>query len=204
MRIPASLLLAPVLLLPALTHAQAAPATASSILSPALDRLRQSLSAVRLEKWKAPGPARQDASSNMGSIQRDLDGTLPALLAAADAAPGQVSKTLPVFRNVDALYDVLLRVVETADLSAPETDTDTLQGALAALDDARRTLGDQMQAASLSQEQQVGALQEKLRAQAAATAAPVPSTVVNDGSKPATTHRRHSAKPAQPPAQPPQ
>ena len=203
MRIPASLLLAPVLLLPALTHAQAAPATASSILSPALDQLRQALSAVRLEKWKAPGPARQDASSNMGSIQRDLDGTLPALLAAADAAPGQVSKNLPVFRNIDALYDVLLRVVETADLAAPETDTDTLQNALAALDDGRRTLGDQMQAASLSQEQQVGALQEKLRTQTAA-AAPVPGTVVNDGSKPATVHRRKSTKPAQPPAQPPQ
>ncbi len=203
MRIPASLLLAPVLLLPALTHAQAAPATASGILSPALDQLRQALSAVRLEKWKAPGPARQDASSNMGSIQRDLDGTLPTLLAAADTAPGQVSKNLPVFRNIDALYDVLLRVVETADLSAPETDTDTLQNALAALDDARRTLGDQMQAASLSQEQQVGVLQEKLRTQTPA-AAPVPGTVVNDGSKPATVHRRKSTKPAQPPPQPPQ
>ena len=204
MRIPAALLLVPVLLLPAAAaHAQAAPpaqpATASSILSPALDRLRQSLGAVRLEKWKAPGPVREETSGNMGSITRDLDGTLPGLLAAADSAPASVSKNLPVFRNVDALYDVLLRIVETAELAAPETDTDTLHSALTALDDARRGLGDAIQSAALAQEQQVASLGDKLRAQAAA-APPPPTAVVNDGSKPAARHKK-AAKPQPPPQQ---
>ena len=208
MRIPAAFFLFPALLV-SVAHAQTPPPpassiTASSILSSALDHLRQSLSAVRLEKWKAPGAVRQETNSNMGSIARDLDGTLPGLLATADAAPGVVSKNLPVFRNVDALYDVLLRIVETAELAAPEADTNTLHGALAALDDARRTLGDAMESSAAAQEQQLGSLREKLRAQA--DAAPPSTTVVEDGSKPAakSTHRHRSAakKPPEPQPQP--
>jgi len=205
MRILFSLVLFPALFAPAIAvRAQAAPPTASGILSPSLDRLRGSLSGLRLDKWKAPGPVREETNSNIGSITRDLDGTLPGLLATADSAPGVVSKNLPVFRNVDALYDVLLRIVETADLSAPENETEALHNALSSLEDARRSLGDAMQNAAVAQEGQVNSLQAQLQSHPAGT--PTTSTVVNDGNsgpvtaKPAVRRR----KPAKPPAPTPQ
>ncbi len=177
-------------------HAQTTPATASSIVSPSLDGLRQSLRGLRLDKWKAPGPVREETNGNIGSITRDLDGTLPGLLSTADAAPGVVSKNLPVFRNIDALYDVLLRVVETADLAAPENETETLHNALASLEDARRSLGDALQSAALTNEQQLTALRQQARAQPAPAAQG--TTVVDDGAvKPATAkHKKAVAKPA--------
>lgn len=179
----------------------AAAPTASSLLTPALSQLRQSLSGVRLDKWKAPGPVREETNDNMSSITRDLDGTLPGLLTTADAAPGVISKNLPVFRNVDALYDVLLRVVETADLSAPERDSDTLHQALTALDNARRAMGDAMEAAAVNQEQQVITLRGQLKAQMAAAAAhPVASTVVTDETRHTAVVHKRKPKP-QPPAE---
>ena len=181
---------------PVAARAQAAP-TASSLLSPSLDQLRRSLAGLRLDKWKAPGPVRQEASGNIGSMTRDLDGTLPGLLASADSAPGTVSKNLPVFRNIDALYDVLLRVVETADLSAPEDDTASLHRALASLEDARRSLGDSLEAAALNDEQQLSNFRAQLRSQAAPAAAP--STVEDGGAAkpaPARKHKPAAARPA--------
>jgi hypothetical protein len=178
--------------------APAASPTASGVLSPALSQLRDTLGGLRLDKWKAPGPVREQASGNIGSITRDLDSTLPGLLAAADAAPGTVSRNLPVFRNVDALYDVLLRVVETADLSAPDSEADRLHTALAALEDARRSLGDAVESAAVSQEQQIGSLREQVRTLAARTQA-APMVVKEEEKKPAVAHKHKPApkKPAE-------
>ncbi len=201
MRLTLALLLASSALIPA-AQAQApapgTPATASSMITPALDRLRTTLGNLRLDKWKAPGPVREEASSNIGSINRDLDATLPGLLATADAAPGVVSKTLPVFRNVDALYDVLLRVVETADLSAPEVETGNLHQALSTLDDARRSLGDSIETAAVAQEQQIASIASR---SAAAPAAAPAETVVNDGAatRPTYKHKQAIRKPVTPP-----
>ncbi len=197
----------PALLSPAIYgQAPSARPTASSLLSPALEDLKGSLSAVRVDRWKSSGSRREEASSNIGSIQRDLDGTLPGLLATADAAPGSVAGNLPVFRNVDALYDVLLRVVQTADLFAPKADADTLHSALNSLENARRSLGDALQSAAAAQEQQTASLRAQLQAQAQQTPAkPASPAVVDDGATPAPVHKhRATKKPAKPPVTPPQ
>lgn len=188
----------------------AAAPTASSILQPALAQLQNSLEAVHLDKWKAPGPVREDASSNIGSIRRDLDGTLPTLLATADTAPGSVSRNFPVFRNVDALYDVLLRVTETAELAAPEAESAGLQAALSTLEDARRTLGDRIEQGAEAQEQQTAELGARLRSVATAPAQPATTHVhvVDDGQSPkpaaVTHHRKKSSHPEHPESTAPQ
>ena len=164
--------------------------TASSLLAPALDQLRQSLGSVRVEKWKAPGAVKGEAGSNVQSMERDLEGTLPGLLQTADAAPGVVSKNLPVFRNTDALYDVLLRVVASADLFAPPSEVNTLHAAMFSLENARRTLGDTLQSSAATQEEQNSRLQAQLQARPPAPAA---ASVVDDGTKPAVPIRRKKA-----------
>jgi hypothetical protein len=112
---------------------------------------------------------RDEAESNLRSIERDVEMTLPPLLAAADAAPDSAAKTLPAYRNVEALYDVLLRLEAAGQLAAPRDQASALEQALANLNDGRRALGDQLQRDADAQERQV------VRLQAALKAVPLPS-----------------------------
>ena len=115
----------------------------SATLQPALDVLKQAVSGVRTDKWKTSATVKSETDANLASIRRDLDATLPPLLATADAAPDSAAKVLPAYRTVEALYDVVLRVDAAARLAAPADQTSALDQALAKLDDQRRVLGDQ-------------------------------------------------------------
>jgi hypothetical protein len=79
---------------------------------------------------KAPGEVKNSAQQDMDSILRDLNYTLPPLLDKAATSPGSIAATFEVYRNIDALYDVLLRVAETATLSGSENDAVNLQNML--------------------------------------------------------------------------
>lgn len=136
----------------------------SAIMRPALDLLDQAIGTLRPDKWKASDAVRDDAAANISSIRRDLDATLPQLLATADGAPASVTQVLPAYRNIEALYDVLLRVAEAGRLSAPGDQRSALEEARGKLESARRALGDRIQAAALAREQQVHSLQAAVRA----------------------------------------
>jgi hypothetical protein len=173
--------------------------TASSILRPALNQIGNGLSTVQLDKWKTPGSIRQEASANMSSISRDLDGTLPTLLATADAKPASIPDTLPVYRNVDALYDVLLRVTEAADHGAPRDQAAALESALSALENARHALGDSLLEASVLQDTRIAKLQAGLEA---AKVAPVPVPTCPEVHEPHHPVRRHHREQPQQKKQP--
>jgi len=154
--------------------------TASAMMQPALDTLAQAIEVLRPEKWKASDAIRQETGSNIDSIHRDIQTTLPQLLATADAAPNSISQLLPAYRNVEALYDVLLRVAQVANLAAPNQQSAAIDHARARLEDARRALGDHLNSAALTQDQQVHRLQAALRAvppPAAPVVCPTPAPV---------------------------
>ena len=172
----------------------------AAILQPALDAVRQSLLNLRLDHWKGARNLRDETDANVTSIRRDLDNTLPALVAAADAAPSAVSPTLPVLQNVNALYDVLLRVSEAARIAAPQPQIDGLQQAMTALESARRTLGDRLLTNAQAQEHQITDLKASLRSAAAAPPAPTPTPA--NSSSATTNHPKTRKKPAARPAPP--
>lgn len=187
---------------PAATASDASP-TPSAVLAPAIAQIRQTLATLRPDRWKAPGAVAQETASNLGSIQRDLDNTLPGLLASADRNPASVADVLPAYRNIEALYDVLLRVTEISKLAAPGQQSSALQQATASLDDARRNLGDRLQVASAAQNHAIASLQTQLRAsQASATQAT--AVVPTCQPQPPSAKKRPSAKPKQKPAAPTQ
>ncbi|SRR6266568_2480244 len=154
-----------------------APLPPSAILLPGIDSVKQTLGVLKLEKWKK-GSVRDEAGSNLDAIQRDLQGTLPALLKAADAAPSTISKVLPVSRNVDALYDVLVHVFEAARVSAPGDQIGQLQQAMTSLEKARVALDDQLLQTASTQEKQLVDLHTTVQTQTASlraiAAAPPP------------------------------
>lgn len=172
----------------------------SAIMQPALDLLDQAIGTLRPDKWKASDAVRDDAAANISSIRRDLDATLPQLLATADGAPASVTQVLPAYRNIEALYDVVLRVAEAGRLSAPGDQRSALEEARGKLESARRALGDRIQAAALAREQQVHSLQAALRAIPPAPApavCPTPAPV-----KKRKARRKTTKKPATTTAKP--
>ena len=117
------------------------------------------------------GELKDAADQDIRSIERDFQETLPPLLATADAEPGSVAKALPAMRNVDAVYDVALRVSAMGRLTAPAQQSAALEQALKGLAEARGKLSDQLQTAAAAEEGRVGELQASLRASQAAVAA---------------------------------
>jgi hypothetical protein len=169
---------------------------------PALAQVGQALGGISIRRWKAPNEVKSAADQDVQSIQKDLSGTLSGLLDQADAAPGSVPAAFAVYRNVDALYDTLLRVVLTANLAAPDNEVNSLQAALSSLESARGSLGDSILNTSQSQTAELVRIRTALSRAAVAPKPPVTTTVVDDGpatsaskSKKSTT-KKPAAKPA--------
>ncbi len=188
---------------PATSASTTAAAPASALLEPALGNLDKTVGALDLERWKLPRPLRDDTHKNVDSIKQDLQGTLPSLKATTDAAPASVPAELTLLRNIDALYDVALRVAATATLAAPAAQTGALEQALDDLLHARRALADRVQADAVAQEHRVADLQTTLRAGAAAAPvcpAPAPVTQTEPKTKPKRARPRPKPATATPPA----
>jgi hypothetical protein len=147
------------------------------LLNPTLSQINQTIAGLNISRWKAPGEVRSATQQNADSIQRDLSGTLPGLLSTADAAPASVSAVFPVYRNIDALYDVLLRISETAELAAPQNEISSLSSALGKLESAHRSCERHPQ-------------RLKKYGNGSRQAASVPSTGRNSPSRPSTYDNR--------------
>lgn len=185
------------------TQAPAAPQVLlpSAILQPSLTELQSTLNALKLDKWKK-GSVRDEANENINAIQHDVQNNLPQLIAAADLAPGSLSKAIPLMKHLDALYDVVLRVEEASRVVAPAEQVDALQQAMLKLSTARISLDDQMVAQATAQEKQVADLQIALKAQEAI--AQKMSASATDGKPckpvPAPAHKKRASKPAAKPS----
>ena len=171
----------------------------SAILQPSIDTLTQTIGAIKLDKWKG-GSIRSEAAPNLESIQKDLQGALPSLLKDADAAPNSMSALLPVLRNVDALYDVVLRVMDGARVVAPAEQGNGLQDALTSLDKGRRAIQDRLMTLAAGQEKQVNDLRLAIKNQPPPPVCPV--VPPPDTTKPAAKKKVVKKKPVTPAAQP--
>jgi hypothetical protein len=170
-------------------------------IRPEVDRIYLAVSGINVPKWKAPGEVKAQTQSDIASIQRNMKTTLPELLDAAKAAPGTVAPAFAVYRNVCALYDVLLRVAETATLAGPQQDGVLLDGELQKLDAAKKSLGASIFDAATSTDKemvQLRASNTQLKEQIAAAQAPPKKVVVNDGPAPAAATPKKKKKPVAP------
>jgi hypothetical protein len=171
---------APAAAAPAAGPAPAVAGYAFANLRPALANVQNAISGLSISRWKAPSATRSATQQDVASMQRDLSATLPELMTQAEGASAALSPSFAVFRNIDALYDVLLRVTETAALAGPESDAGSLEEARAGLEDGRAKLGAWLLQSISAQDAQVAHLQAPAPRVAAAPAAPG-KIVVNDG-----------------------
>jgi len=180
----------------------AAIAISTEDVRPEVDRIYSAVSGINVPKWKAPKEVKEQTQSDIASIQRNMKTTLPGLLDAAKAAPGTVAPAFAVYRNVCALYDVLLRVAETATLAGPQQDAALLEAELQKLDTAKKSLGSSIFDAASSRDTEIVQLRAsntQLKEQiAAAVQAPPKKVVVNDGPTAAAAAPKKKKKPAVP------
>ena len=173
---------------------------------------------LRIERWKADNAYRKQALGKVDSIQRNLQDALPGMIAQLRAAPEDLSATFKLYRNLDALYDVLGNVVEGTGAFGSKDDLQALQNDLNGFESTRKQLAQRMENLSAAKEAELLRLRTELKtAQAAVPAAPPKKIVVDDNeppkkpvvkkkpaAKPATTTAPGTAKPpaTQPPAKP--
>jgi hypothetical protein len=179
----------------------------SAIVQPALQDVQHVSGSLNTAKWRASNDVKSSTDRNLSSIQRDIEETLPSLLSQADSAPGSVAPVFAVYRNIDALYDVLLRVNQTATMVAPSGEATLVESALHGLEAARKQLGDLIASSAADREAQIVKLEAAVKAAATPPPPPPAPAVVDDGppAKPAPAVRRKkpAAKPAAKPATPP-
>jgi len=190
---------------PATPPAPAATVSASAILLQ-LDRLQSAasqtnseLAYLRIEKWKADTNSKQEAQSNADSIQRNLAEALPALIGAVRSAPQDVSAQFKLYRNLNALYDVLASLTESAGAFGPKNDYEALARQLGVIDSVRRSLGDNLEALTASTQTELNQLRTQVQTlqQKAAAAPPVApkKVIVDDNEAPKkSTHKKKSSQ----------
>jgi hypothetical protein len=203
--------------------AQAPPVSYSSIseLNQMLSNLQQAsqatqedLSHLRIEKWKTDSGTKRQTQGNVESIERNLQTALPGILADLKNSPESAPLTFKVYRNLDALNDVLSSVVESAGAFGSKEEFQSLSKDLSAIEDTRRAFADRMDKIASAKETEIGQLRVALQ-NARADATPK-KTVVDDTAPPpkkANTPKKkpvpkpktaNSASPPPPAAAPPQ
>ncbi|HKU28750.1 MAG TPA: hypothetical protein VJQ54_24985, partial [Candidatus Sulfotelmatobacter sp.] len=139
------------------------------------------------------------ALGNVDSIQRNLQGALPEILGQLRSAPESMPVTFRLYRNLDALYDVLGSVVEGAGAFGSKDDLQSLSTDLNAFEGTRKQLGERLENLSNSKEAEIARLRTDLtKAQAMIPAEPPKKVVVDDTEPPkkASPKKRTTKKPA--------
>jgi hypothetical protein len=168
-----------------------------------LDQTAQStivdLSRVRVDKWKTDDRHKQQARTDLESLQRNLNAALPGLIQQVRANPASLAAAVKLYRNVNALHDVMTTVTESAGAFGPKDDFSALATDMSNLDAVRRSLADQLEQMAANQDAQVARLVSQAQAQQAPSASTTPKRVVVDDNPPPkpATKKKPVPKPPQ-------
>jgi hypothetical protein len=143
------------------------------------------LGKLRIERWKTDGSYKKQALGNVDSIQRNLQGALPEMITQLRNAPEDLPPTFKLYRNLDALYDVLRNVTEDAAAYGSKDDLQSLSNDLSAFEGTRKQLAERIENLSSSKEGELTLLRGQLKTlQAQVEAAPPKKIVVDDTEPP--------------------
>jgi chromosome segregation ATPase len=165
-------------------------------------RTQADLAKLRIERWKTDGGSKKQMLANVDSIQRNLQGALPEIIAQLRVQPEDLPTTFKLYRNLDALYDVVGSVAEGAGAFGSKDDFQALSNDLNTFEGTRKQLAQRIESLSSAKEAEIVRLRTDLKtAQTAIPAAPPKKIVVDDNEppkKPAVKKKKPAAKPATP------
>jgi hypothetical protein len=161
---------------------------------------------LRVEHWKTSTASKKETLEKVDSIQRNLQGALPDVISQLRAAPEDLPTTFKLYRNLDALCDVVGSVAEDTGAFGSKDELQALSNDLSGFDGTRKQVAQRMESLSEAKEAEIVRLRADLKtAQAAIPAAPPKKIVVDDNEPPKkpAVKKKPAAKPAAPsPAKP--
>ena len=161
------------------------PAPLLTKIEQATQALNADIGKLRIDKWKVDSGARQQATENAASIQRNITAALPELINGVRNSPQSLATNFKLYRNLNALYDAIAGLGESVGAFGRRDEYDVIAKHVAALDNARRSYADFVQQMSASADSRIAADQEAFaRAAAAAAQAPPKKIVVDDDDQP--------------------
>jgi len=139
------------------------------------------LGKLRIERWKTDNSSKKRSLADVDSIQRNLQNALPEMITGLRNAPEDMAATFKLYRNLDALYDVVGGVVESAGAFGSKDDFQSLSNDLNNFENSRKQLAERLDGLAQTKEQEIVRLRADLKtAQAAIPATPPKKTVVDD------------------------
>jgi hypothetical protein len=156
------------------------------------------LGKLRIEHWKTSASSKKETLEKVDSIQRNLQGALPEVIAQLRAAPEDLPTTFKIYRNLDALCDVVGSVAEDTGAFGSKDELQSLTNDLSGFDGTRKQVAQRMETLSAAKEAEIVRLRADLKtAQAAIPAAPPKKIVIDDTEPPKklAVKRRPAAKP---------
>jgi hypothetical protein len=140
---------------------------------------------LRIERWKTDGGSKKQALANVDAIQRNLQGALPQIIGQLRAAPEDVPATFKLYRNLDALYDVLGSVVESTGAFGSKDDLQTLSNDLNAFETTRKQIAERIESLSTAKESEIVRLRADLKTAQDSIPLVPPKKIVVDDNEPA-------------------
>lgn len=123
----------------------------SAALQQLLQQLQQvslsmagNLGKLRVDKWKTDRQIKEQAQSNIASIQKNLSSALPELTGAVRNAPQSLAPNFKLYRNLTAVFDVVASVTESAGAFGPKDQYEPLANDVGALEGVRRSMADRL------------------------------------------------------------
>jgi hypothetical protein len=136
------------------------------------------LSHLRIEKWKTDSGTKRQTEADTQSVLRNLQNALPSMVGELKNAPESLPSTFKLYRNLDALYDVLNSLVESAGAFGSKEEFQSLSKDLGTIEESRRAFAGRMDKLASAKESEIGQLRVEL--QNARAAIPPKKTVVDD------------------------
>ncbi|HST10679.1 MAG TPA: hypothetical protein VLL05_09900 [Terriglobales bacterium] len=141
------------------------------------------LTKLRIDKWKMDSNYKKQVLSNTDSVKRNLQNALPEIVAQLRNSPEDLTATFKLYRNLDALYDVLGNITESAGAFGSKDEFQSLSNDLNAMERNRRSLGERLETLSAAKESELARLQTQIKALQAAPP-PAPKKIVVDDNEP--------------------
>lgn len=143
------------------------------------------LAKLRIERWKTDSTSKKQTLSNVESVTRNLHDALPGMMGELRAAPESLVSTFKLYRNLDALYDVLGSVVESTGAFGSKDEFQVLANDLTAIEGSRRSFADRMETLAGAKEVELTRLRSQIHsAQQASVPNSGPKKVVVDDNEP--------------------
>ncbi len=154
------------------------------------------LGRLRIDKWKTGSDEKQQAQTNRESLQRNLSYAIPELTSKVRQAPQDLNANFKLYRNLNALYDVLSNVAESAGAFGPRDQYDMLVKSVSSIDDVRHGLGDRLDQLTAANQAELDRLRSQVQAIRQAEVAAPPKKIIIDDNEPAKPKKPRTKKPA--------